>query len=348
MNIRMKRLLPLLLPLLWLSPLTLWAAQEGALDEGLTNPGHVDKPLWFKNSFLDLREDLAEARAADKRLLLYFYQDGCPYCEKLINTNFAQRDIVEKTRRHFDVVAINMWGDATVTDQQGHEVTEKQFSVGLKVQFTPTLLFLDEQGKVALRTNGYYPPHKFIAALDYVAEKREQQERFTDYLAARSPQQSSGKLHIGNDYLKPPYTLQRHRGDKPLLVLFEQHDCPACDEMHGEALRRIESIKLLKRFDIVLLDIWSSQPLITPDGRQLATDKWVQEQGIQYAPSMLFIDDSGKEVFRTEAYLRPFHTQSALEYVASGSYRKQPEFQRYIQDRADHLREQGVEVDIWK
>lgn len=344
----MKRFTSLLLSLFLCSPVSIWAAQEGALDEGLVNPGHVDKPHWFKSSFLDLREDVAEAGEANKRVLLYFYQDGCPYCEKLVNTNFAQRDIEEKTRQNFDVVAINMWGDASLTDLQGREVTEKQFSVGLKVQFTPTLLFLDEAGKVALRTNGYYPPHKFIAALDYVAEKREDELRFADYLAARNPQKASGRLHIGKAYIRPPYDLQRRIGDKPLLVLFEQHECPACDEMHGEALRRIESIKLLKQFDVVLLDIWSKQPLTTPDGKKLSVKLWARELGIQYAPSMLFIDDKGSEVFRAEAYLRPFHTQSVLEYVASGSYKNQPEFQRYVQDRADHMREQGIEVDLWR
>lgn len=344
----MKRLLPLLLPLLLLSPITLWAAQEGVLEAGLTNPGHVEKPHWFKSSFLDLREDLAEASAANKRLLLYFYQDGCPYCEKLINTNFAQRDIVEKTRQHFDVVAINMWGDATVTDLQGAELSEKQFAVGLKVQFTPTLLFLNEDGGVALRANGYYPPHKFLAALNYVADRREQQEPFTDYLAAHGPQPASGRLHIGKSYLQPPYDLRRNSGDKPLLLLFEQHECPACDEMHGEAFRRSESLELLKQFDIALLDIRSKQPVTTPDGRRLSTEAWARELGIQYTPSLLFIDTSNKEIFRTGAYLRPFHTQSVLEYIAGGHYKVQPEFQRYVQERADHLREQGIEVDIWK
>lgn len=344
----MKPLLHTFLSLLLLSPLTLWGAQEGALEAGLVNPGHVEKPHWFKSSFLDLREDLAEAKAAGKRVILYFYQDGCPYCEKLINTNFAQRDLVEKTRQHFDVIAINMWGDTTVTDLAGNELSEKAFALALQVQFTPTLLFLDEGGKVALRANGYYPPHKFSAALDYVAQKREGRERFADYLAAHSPQAASGKLHRGKDYLQPPYDLRRKAGDKPLLVLFEQHDCAACDELHGEAFRRSESITLLQQFDIVLLDIWSAQQLTAPDGRTVEMAKWSKQLGIQYAPSMLFFDDTGSEVFRTEAYLRPFHTQSALDYVASGAYRHQAEFQRFVQERADRLRAQGVEVDLWQ
>lgn len=324
------------------------AANEGALEEGLVNPGYVEKPQWFKASFLDLREDVADAAAAGKRVMLYFYQDGCPYCEKLINTNFAQRDIVTKTREHFDVIAINMWGDNTVTDMQGREMSEKAFSVGLRVQFTPTLLFLDEQGQVALRVNGYYPPHKFMAALDYVAGRQEGKQSFRDYLAKANPVAARGKLHIEKGFLQPPYDLRRKVGDKPLLVLFEQKECSVCDEMHGEAFRRLETRKLLKSFDVALIDIWDKTPLITPTGNRLPAREWVQERKIQYAPSLVFFDAGGKEVFRTEAYLRPFHLQSAMDYVASGAYRTQTEFQRFVQDRADHIREQGIEVDLWE
>jgi len=290
---------------------------------------------------------VADAKAANKRVMLYFYQDGCPYCEKLINTNFAQRDIVEKTRKHFDVIAINMWGDSTVTDLQGKEGSEKAFARALRVQFTPTLLFLDERGKVALRINGYYPPHKFMTALDYVATKQESKMPFRDYLAQQQPVAASGKLHIEKRFLQPPYRLQRHKGDRPLMVLFEQRECAPCDEMHGDALRRPLSRKLLKQFDVAVVDIWSKASVQTPDGKMMSESVWAKQLGIQYAPSMVFFDDLGKEIFRTEAYLRPFHLQSAMEYVASGAYRTQSEFQRYVQERADHLREQGVEVDIW-
>lgn len=324
------------------------AAEGESLDEGLVNPGYVDKPVWFKSSFLDLREDLAEANDAGKRVLLYFYQDGCPYCEKLINTNFAQRDIVEKTREQFDVIAINMWGDSTVTDLTGREVSEKAFSLDRRVQFTPTLLFLDEQGDVALRLNGYYPPHKFMVALDYVAGKHEKAVAFRDYLAQQQPVAASGKLHIEKRFLQPPYKLQRSKGDKPLMVLFEQKECAVCDEMHGDAFRRPLSHKLLRQFDVAVVDIWSDEILKTPDGKNLSAKAWARQLGVQYAPSMVFFDSKGNEVFRTEAYLRPFHLQSAMDYVASGAYVEQPEFQRFVQERADHMREQGIEVDLWK
>ena len=46
-------------------------------------------PGWFKESFLDFREDIAEASVEGKRLLLYFWQRGCPYCCLLYTSDAA-------------------------------------------------------------------------------------------------------------------------------------------------------------------------------------------------------------------------------------------------------------------
>ncbi|HFD79300.1 MAG TPA: thioredoxin [Gammaproteobacteria bacterium] len=340
----MKRLIGILL--FWcLQPLAAHATAGEGLQPGLVNPGYHEQPAWFKQSFLDLRDDVAEARAAGKRVLLYFYQDGCPYCKKLLETNFGLRDISDKARRYFDVIAINIWGDREVTDLAGKVTTEKQFAADNRVMFTPTLLFLDEQGKVVMRLNGYYPPHRFSAVLDYVGQHMEE-TAFRDYWAGLSPPAASGRLHRDPSYLQPPYRLAHRNSGKPLLVLFEQKDCAACDELHGDILRRPQSRELLRGFDVVLLDMWSQTPVQTPDGEQLTAADWARRLKVQYAPTMVMFDTSGKEVFRTEAYLKAFHTQSALDYVLSGAYREQPNFQRYIQARADALRDRGVVVDI--
>ena len=108
-------------------------------------------PSWFKESFLDLEEDVREAAAANKRLIIYFYQEGCPYCNQLVEHNFAQRDIVDKVRGQFELVALNMWGDREVVTVAGGSYTEKELATALKVQYTPTLLFFNEKGKVILR-----------------------------------------------------------------------------------------------------------------------------------------------------------------------------------------------------
>ncbi len=324
------------------------AAEGEGLEAGYVNPGHVEKPAWFKESFLDLREDVAEAAEEDKRVILYFYQDGCPYCERLVNTNFALQAIAEKTQANFDLIAINMWGDREVTDLAGEMVTEKAFAIARGVQFTPTLLFLNEQGGVAFRANGYYPPHRFEALLDYVAGHHEMEGDFVEYLAVRQPQAASGELHTETATLAQPYRLDVRSGERPLLVLFEQRDCAPCDELHGEALQREGIAASLDLFDVAVVDMWSRSELTTPQGEVLAARDWARSLGVQYAPGMVFFDAEGREVFRTEAYLRPFHLHAALDYVASGAYRAEPEFQRFVQQRADQLREQGIEPDLWR
>ena len=327
---------------LLLAPIVGNAAESGDYE----NPGHHEQPAWFKSSFLDLRDDVAEATKAGKRVMLYFYQDGCPYCAKLLDVNFAQRKIAEHTQKYFDVIAINMWGALDVTDLSGKATTEKGFASEMKVMFTPTLVFLDEQGKALMRLNGYYPPHKFSAVIDYVGQHKEKDISFRDFWKARSPEAASGKLHQSPGWLQAPYALNRRNAGKPLLVMFEQKDCAACDELHDDILARKASQKLLSQFDVALFDMWSKTPLTTPDGKATTASAWAKILKIQYAPTLVMFNASGKEAFRTEAYLKAFHLQSALDYVLSGAYLKQPNFQRYISSRADALEAQGVHVDI--
>ena len=313
--------------------------------EGLVNPGYAEKPVWFANSFLDIREDVSEAASAGKRVILYFYQDGCPYCQKLLDTNFALQETEIKTRKHFEVIAINMWGDREVTGFDGEETTEKAFAKSLRVMFTPTLLFLNEQGRVILRVNGYYPPHKFNAALDYGAQHDGARPTFREYYAALSPAPASGVLHQDASYLSAGVALDK-RKDRPLLVMFEQKDCSPCDELHLDILQRPESREQLQRIDVVLLDMWSKDPVRRPDGKTTSIVQWARDLNVQYAPSLVFFDGHGVEVFRTEAWLKAFHTQSAIDYVASGAYQEQPSFQRFISARADALEARGIHVDI--
>jgi len=326
------------------------ARSEGELAAGMVNPGFQDKPDWFRESFLDIREDIAEASEEGRRLMLYFYQDGCPYCALLLQDNFGQAQIARQTQQHFNTIAINMWGDREVTDLDGELTTEKAFARDLRVQFTPTLLMLDERGEVVLRINGYYPPHRFVAALDWAGRGLEGERDFRDHLAANAPPAASGELHGGEGYLDlgSAAALTARNPQKPLLVFFEQRQCSACDELHDDILQRPESLELLAGFDRAVVDIWGREAVNTADGRRLPARQWARELGVAYAPSLLFFDARGEEIFRTEAYLKAFHLQTAMDYVASGAWREEPEFQRYVDRRADALRAQGIEVELMR
>ena len=298
------------------------------------SPHAIDIPRWFTETFLELREDVREAAAQSKRVMLYFGQDGCPYCTALMQTNFSQRPIADKTRRHFVAIALNLWGDREVVWLDGRRMSEKALGRELRVQFTPTLLFLDEQGVVALRLNGYLPPHRFEAALDYAAGLAGKGMRYDEYIKTAIREAASATLHDEAFFTAPPVAL---RGAKPVALLFETPYCAGCDELHREGLRRPEVRKLLERFVVYRL---------TLDDKRSPATTWARELRVAYTPTVVFFD-RGKEVFRIDAYLRPFHLASALDYVASGAYRKEPSFQRYLQARAERLRGRGEKVDLW-
>ena len=298
------------------------------------SPHAIDIPRWFTETFLDLREDVREAATQGKRVLIYFGQDGCPYCTALMQTNFSQRTIADKTRRHFVAIALNLWGDRDVTWLDGRRMSEKALGRELRVQFTPTLLFLDDKGAVALRLNGYLPPHRFDAALDYAAGLAGKGMRYDEYVKTAVKEAASATLHDEAFFAAPPIVL---RGAKPVALLFETPYCAGCDELHREGLRRPEVRRLLERFSVYRL---------TLDDKRTSTTTWARELHVAYTPTLVLFD-RGSEVFRIDAYLRPFHLASALDYVASGAYRKELSFQRYLQARAERLRGRGAKVDLW-
>lgn len=325
------------------------AKQSDSLQSDMINPGYQEKPSWFKESFLDLREDIKDATDGKKRVLLYFYQDGCPYCAKLLQDNLGQKKLADKTRKYFDVIAINMWGDKEVTDLKGQLTTEKQFSEQMKVMYTPTLVFLTEKGKVALRVNGYYAPNKYETALDYVRGHNETTISFRNYVRKFLKPPTSGKLHQQPFILKPPYNLKKLlKSKKPLLVLFEQKKCHHCDELHNDLFKRKETLKQIQRFNVVRLDMWSNDKLINIQGKTVTAKILAKNFSINNSPTFVFFNKTGKDIFRIDAYLKSFHTQSVLDYIASGAYKKQPNFQRYISKRADRLEALGIHVDLMK
>ncbi len=170
------------------------------------------------------------------------------------------------------------------------------------MQFTPTLVFFDEKGAVAHRINGYLPPEEFHAALDRI-------------IAAPPAAGSSGKA--------AQLDVRRRNGAKPIVLVLSGARCDACEELEGH-LQTPELRAQLGHFEVLR----AANPVLAmtaSGGRRIDS---------AYLPAMVFFAD-GAEVFRTEAYLRPFHLSSALDYVATRSYAREPSFQRFVQARAE-------------
>ena len=291
-------------------------------------------PDWFKVSFLDLREDLQEAVAAGKQgIIVYFGQRHCAYCQALLEVNFGKPDIVAYTRNNFDVVALDIWSDRTVTDMEGKEQSEKDFALAKKTNFTPSLVFYNDDGKEVLLLRGYYPPYQFRAALEFVADRHYERTSFRDYLALADPPMAfeEGGMNEEDFFESPPYALNRSRfpAQQPLAVFFEQGDCHACDILHTGPLADPAIQHLLESFDVVQLDMWADTPVVTPEGKRLTAKQWAEKLGLFYAPSILFFDARGRELLRVDSVVRFFRLQAVLTYILSRGYEQQPNFQRW-------------------
>ncbi|GMR19793.1 MAG: hypothetical protein BMS9Abin36_0388 [Gammaproteobacteria bacterium] len=178
----------LFLVILLTSALCLPIASYGKDELSYISPRPLKEPLstpkWFKLSFLDLKDDLNDAREAGKKgLIVIFAQKYCPYCKAHYKNNWTRGKNYETTRKYFEVISIDVQGDRPVTGLDGKITSEKEYATKLNALFTPTFFFYDLEGKITLRFTGYYPPAKFSSALQYVISNQYKNQDFRAYLS---------------------------------------------------------------------------------------------------------------------------------------------------------------------
>lgn len=146
------------------------AAELG--DDGL------HKAPWMHDTFKDLREDLAEANAEGKRLLILIEQRGCIYCKKMHEEVFPQPEVESLLNDRYFVVQMNMFGDVEVTDFDGEVLREKDAVAKWGALFTPTMMFFPEEVPEGVAANraavatmpGAFGKHTTVNLLTWVLD----------------------------------------------------------------------------------------------------------------------------------------------------------------------------------
>lgn len=190
----MTRLMSLVAALMLALPVC--AAEMG--DDGL------HKADWMRETFKDLNEDLAEANAEGKRLMLLFEQRGCVYCRKMHEEVFSDAEVADYIRDNYFVVQMNLHGDTEIVDFDGEAMTEKAAARKWGLLFTPTILYLPEEveeGKNAAQAAVASQPGAFskgttLDLMTWVEEKRyelDNGEDFQRYHARRIKERDDGK-----------------------------------------------------------------------------------------------------------------------------------------------------------
>lgn len=165
----------------------------------------LHKQPWFHQSFLDLKEDLAEAEAAGKSLAVFFEQRGCPYCAEMHKTSLVDPEVAGYIKDNFLALQINLHGSREVTDFDGKKFEERRLAERWRVNFTPTIVFFppkvaDAVGKTGRdaevwRLQGYWKPFHTHSTFLYVkTEGYKQEPNFQRWLAEHAEKlRASGK-----------------------------------------------------------------------------------------------------------------------------------------------------------
>ena len=312
---------------------------------------HVVYPEWFKESLFDLQGDLQDARDEGKSgIMVFFSMKTCSYCQAIIEKAFQEKDIVQRLRKNYNVIGLDVFSDNEMVDPRGKTHWTKEFFVTEKAKFTPTMIFYGEGGEVKLRLIGYQSPGKMRAVLDYLEGDHYKRVSLREYMMqGKAATKSAAGKTDGLD-------LDRRKGDdKHLMVVFESPDCSKCQLLR--AMLKAEVMQtFLQHLDVIFIESGNRQgDLTTPDGKRLNAKAWTDQLGLIHSPAMVFFNDQGKEVLRIDTDILVdnhgntikvdddkvlSNIRARLKFVVEKGYIALPQFQRWRAEQMKKLRSQ--------
>jgi thioredoxin-related protein len=308
----------------------------------------VHLPNYTYESFLDFPEDVDNLKNENKRLILLVHQKNCPYCARFSEKVLKKENIKNKILEHFGMVEFNMFGDREVVGFDGEDYTEKEYAKKLGLQFTPAILFYDENSSKILQLNGFIKEKKFNDALEYILNKKEKQLSFTQYLQEKEAKKNNIKIVKSDIFNTSLKSMSRTKSSKELAIFFESSQCEDCSIFHERYITDPFIKKQIRKIDVAQIDTAHNKVMVRPNRLISYTNDFIEDLKIDNIPTIVFFDNKGKEIIRIDSFYKMFHMQSIFDYVVSGAYKNEKEFQRYLTARSQAIREQGVDVDIWK
>lgn len=301
----------------------------------------VTHPAWFKQSLMDFQDDVKEAVATGKKgVLIFLSTRRCSYCKVFLDKTLSEPDILQRVQASFDVVGLEIFNDTEVTDVDGKVYSVKDFVTAKKAHFTPTLIFYGKGGRTLLRIVGYYPPDKFRHVLDYLEQNLYRTTSLRNYMASKDKSAKGAAKAIIPDnelFTSPPYNLDRRiaPSSKPLLVIFERPDCDSCQRFHNTVLKDPSIRTLIKKYESLQMDMTDAKTgVLLPNGERTYPRQWAEQLDISYSPSILFFDESGKEVLRLDSETLRFRMEGALQLVLEKAYAEDAQLQRWRRKKA--------------
>jgi len=252
------------------------------------------REFFFAQSFGDLPEELEEARQAGKLgLLLFFEQEGCPYCERMLKSILNQPAVQDWYRERFVSIAVDINGDVELTDVDGITLPSKVFAQHRRVKTTPTLSFIDLSGaEVYRRATMVSGVGEFMMMGQYIAEGRYTDTPWRDYAGEHPEVVNSATVQQVVDF-RHEAAASAERG-LILLLAVTRESCGYCAQLRREFLAPM--IRSGDYIDKVLI----REMMMEPDtavtdfaGKETSTAKIAARYGVTITPTVLLLDSAG-------------------------------------------------------
>ncbi|MEZ5480188.1 MAG: thioredoxin fold domain-containing protein [Thiolinea sp.] len=289
---------------------------------------------------MDIQDDVDEATAEGRHVMLFFQLNDCPYCDRMLTESFEADPLKIFIQEHFDVIAINVKGDREIAFNEEFSMAEKDLADKLEARATPAILFLNADNDAVVRVNGYRSPKRFQHILSYVSDKAYAEGSLADYLEQH--RERDVYTLRDNPLFQEVSDLSAVQG--PLAVIFEDSSCYDCAEFHERLLAREDVQAELKPFTVVRLDADAETDITTPEGEKTTPKAWAKSIDMTYRPGVLIYDE-GKLQRRIDSLLFSFHFKEGLRYIGGGFY-KTEDYSAYSEKRREELLSAGVDIDL--
>ncbi|MEA3513549.1 MAG: thioredoxin fold domain-containing protein [Campylobacterota bacterium] len=128
---------------------------------------------------IDFKKLTAQSIKENKQLLIFFHTTYCPYCERMKDRTFNDKEVKELLKKDFIFVDINIDDDGIVS-YQNFKDTKFRFGEYLDLSIYP-VVFLVEDEEISYEIRGYKNSSQFRKYLKYFKTKSYEELDFDEF-----------------------------------------------------------------------------------------------------------------------------------------------------------------------
>jgi len=281
------------------------------------------REFFFAQSFGDLPEELAEAREAGKLgLVLFFEQEGCPYCERMLQTILNQPGVQDWYRERFVSIAVDINGDVELRDVDGITLPSKVFAEHRRVKTTPTISFIDLGGaEIYRRVTMVSGPAEFMLMGQYIADGRYTDTAWKDYAGQHPEVVDSTTVQQVVDFRLEAAAAEANGVN--LLLAVTREGCRYCAQLRREFLApMIRSGEYVDKVRIREMMMEPDMAVIDFDGELTSTAEIAARYGVSITPTVLLLEPAGNSLVPpitgiNNAEMYGLYLEQAIEQAAA-------------------------------